>query len=216
MVSIRRVKQGDENSLAYIQTESWKAAFKDIVPADKLERCTEIDRATAMYKGLLEENKGYGYILEIDGKPHCIAYWDASREKDLPGYAELICIHSLQDKWHQGYGSMMMEKVLADVAAAGFSKIMLWVFDQNTRAINFYKKHGFAETDRKQPALGAVEVMLEKNVSALRKINTEDAYAQWQYTTNLPEDENGLTNPYHGISYDEYVNTVLAKMEVID
>ncbi len=34
----------------------------------------------------------------------------------------------------------------------------------------------------------------------LRKINKEDAKAQWEYTTNLPEDENGLTNPYKGVN----------------
>ena len=46
----------------------------------------------------------------------------------------------------------------------------------------------------------------------LKKINIDDAYAQWKYTTNLPEDENGLTNPYHGVSYDEYIKTVLPKI----
>ena len=35
-VTIRRVKMGDENILAYIQTESWKEAFRDIVPEEKL------------------------------------------------------------------------------------------------------------------------------------------------------------------------------------
>ena len=43
----------------------------------------------------------------------------------------------------------------------------------------------------------------------LRKINTQDAYAQWEYTTNLPTDENGLTNPYNGISYNEYIEKAL-------
>ena len=43
----------------------------------------------------------------------------------------------------------------------------------------------------------------------LRKINTQDAFAQWEYTTALPEDENGLTNPYHGVSYDVYLEKVL-------
>ena len=43
----------------------------------------------------------------------------------------------------------------------------------------------------------------------LRKINTEDAKAQWEYTTTLPADENGLTNPYNGVSYDEYIEKVL-------
>lgn len=43
----------------------------------------------------------------------------------------------------------------------------------------------------------------------LRKINREDARAQWEYTTELPADENGLTNPYHGVSYAEYIDKVL-------
>ena len=40
-VHSRRVKIGDENSLAYVQTESWKEAFKEIVPADLLLKCTD-------------------------------------------------------------------------------------------------------------------------------------------------------------------------------
>ena len=43
----------------------------------------------------------------------------------------------------------------------------------------------------------------------LRKINLRDAAAQWAYTAALPADENGLTNPYHGVSYEEYVEKVL-------
>ena len=39
----------------------------------------------------------------------------------------------------------------------------------------------------------------------LRKINTQDAFTQWEYTTALPSEENGLTNPYHGVSYDAYL-----------
>ena len=43
----------------------------------------------------------------------------------------------------------------------------------------------------------------------LRKINEQDAAAQWEYTTALPADENGLTNPYCGVSFDEYLTNVL-------
>ena len=43
----------------------------------------------------------------------------------------------------------------------------------------------------------------------LRKINMHDAPAQWEYTTALPADENGLTNPYHGVSFEEYREKVL-------
>ncbi len=164
MVNIRKVKKGDENILACIQTESWKEAFKDIVPDELLLKCTEKERAAAMYKRLLEEHKGNGYILELDGEPHCIAWWDESREKNMPEYAELICIHSLKDNWHKGYGSMMMDRVLGDVKAAGYSKIMLWVFDNNMRAIKFYEAHGFNASGQKKPALGAVEEMYVREI----------------------------------------------------
>lgn len=46
----------------------------------------------------------------------------------------------------------------------------------------------------------------------LRKINWEDAYAQWQYTTNLPKDENGLTNDFFGVSFEEYKEKVLPEL----
>lgn len=159
---IRKVKKGDEISLAYVQTESWRAAFQKIVPADILEKYTEIERITEMYKKLLAENRGNGYILELDKKPHCIAWWDAAREKDMTGFAELICIHSLEDNWHKGYGKMMMEQILNDMKNAGYSSIMLWVFENNIRAIKFYEKYGFVASGRKQPAFGAVEKMYTK------------------------------------------------------
>ena len=46
----------------------------------------------------------------------------------------------------------------------------------------------------------------------LRKINTDDAFAQWEYTAALPADENGLTNPFHGVSYEEYKEKVLPRL----
>ncbi len=116
---IRKVQQGDANTLAYIQTESWKAAFAGILDAETLEKCTDIDRATAMYQRLLDENKGNGYLLSVDGTPHCIAYWDTARDAELTGKAELICIHSLPENWHKGYGRQMMNRVLKDIKENG-------------------------------------------------------------------------------------------------
>ncbi len=51
--------------------------------------------------------------------------------------------------------------------------------------------------------------MRRRAETELRKINTGDARAQWEYTAALPENENGLTNPYHGVMFDEYLEKVL-------
>ena len=162
MVHIRRAQSGDEETLARIQTESWKAAFAGIVPAELLAQCTNVERAEKMYARLLAERRGNGYILELDGKAHCIAWWDAAKDDDMPGAAELRCIHSLPDNWRRGYGSRMMERVLTDIKAAGYETIVLWVFARNERAIRFYEAHGFTASGKKQDALGTVEEMYVK------------------------------------------------------
>lgn len=162
--TIERVKLGDEAALAHIQVESWKAAFKGILPPDVLERATGIERVTAMYKRLLEQRIGNGYLLRVEGQPHCIAWWDKTRTHDMPGYAELICIHSLPDRWHQGYGSKMMETVLRDVAQAGYAKIMLWVFEENHSAKRFYEKHGFTTDGKAKSGVEPVEICYQKNL----------------------------------------------------
>ena len=161
---IRKVQQGDASNLAYIQTESWKAAFTSILDAETLTKCTNIERATSMYQRLLDEKKGNGYLLTVDGKPHCIAYWDAARDSELVGKAELICIHSLPNNWHKGYGSMMMNRILKDIKEAGYSEVVLWVFRENLRARAFYEANGFALTDFSKPAFDAEEVLYSKKI----------------------------------------------------
>ncbi len=161
-VEIRRVHKGDESTLALIQTESWKAAFKEIVEPDTLRKCTDINKATSMYKSLLENDKGNGYLLFVDEKPHCLAYWDAARDEEFSGKAELIAIHSLPGNWHKGYGKQMMDRVLADIAEAGYKEVILWVFTDNKPARAFYESVGFVATQYKQPALGTEEMCYKK------------------------------------------------------
>ena len=160
--SIERVKLGDEATLALIQTESWKAGFKDILNPETLQRYTQLDKATAMYRHLLENNIGNGYLMKVEGIPHCIAWWSASRENDMPDYAELICIHSLPDRWRKGYGKKMMNAVMRDIKDAGYSKVILWVFEENIRARRFYETLGFIMTGKTKKDLEATEICYEK------------------------------------------------------
>lgn len=65
---IRRVKQGDADALGAVQTASWKAAFRGILSEEMLEKLTDPQKAAAMYRRLLADGTGNGYIGEIDGK----------------------------------------------------------------------------------------------------------------------------------------------------
>lgn len=163
-ITIREAEPGDEKILAYIQTESWKSAFADIISAEDMERCTDIAKAEAMYENVFKSGYAEMSVLEIDGKPHCIAAWSKSRNPQFSDCAELICIHSLCDKWGKGYGSMMMNHIIDEINNSGYNSVLLWVFEKNTRARTFYEKHGFELTDNTQISYGAVEVMYRKKL----------------------------------------------------
>ena len=161
---IRKAVPGDEQVLAYIQKESWKAAFSGILSPEELARCTDLQKAEQMYHGVLRR-EGCNMAIElVNDQPHCIAAWGTNRCDMGNEVGELICIHSLQNNWAKGYGSAMMEYVLAQLRQAKFDSVILWVFEANIRARRFYEKHGFELTKQKKLANGIAERMYKKDL----------------------------------------------------
>ena len=163
-IRLRRVRPGDEADLASIHNESWKSAFAHILDGETLKRQTDPARAEAMYRSLLEQHTGNGYLLTLDGAPHCMAWWDRARDAAFAGKAELICIHSLPANRRRGCGRQMMERVLADIRAAGFAEVVLWVFRANTAARAFYESLGFRISGDTKITLGAEEICYQKRL----------------------------------------------------
>ena len=163
-IELCRARSGDEKILAYIQTESWKAAFSGILSSEELERSTDLEKAESMYRNVLSQDFVNLVIEYVDRSPHCIAGWSQNRSDLGANVAELICIHSLCDQWHQGYGSIMMHHILDDIKEKGYSEVILWVFEKNRNARRFYEKHGFGSTSLKNQSHGAIEIMYSKRL----------------------------------------------------
>lgn len=130
-IEIYKAKPGDEKILAYIQAESWKAAFAEILTAQELKRCTDLEKCKEMYQKVLEHSEISIWIEKVDKKPHCIAAWSPNRDKLGKDVAELICI-------------------LGEMKKAGYVKVVLWVFEKNLRARAFYEKQEFVQDGRRQ------------------------------------------------------------------
>ena len=163
-VEIIKAVSGDEKILAYIQTQSWKTAFHHILSAEELEKSTNIDNVEEMYRKVLSHDIVHLEIELVDEKPHCIAGWSQNRNQLGSETAELICIHSLENQRRQGYGSVMMKHLLHEIKQAGYSEVILWVFEKNHIARNFYEKHGFVLTDKTKEAQGIVELLYSKKI----------------------------------------------------
>lgn len=161
---LRKAQPADAELLAYVQTESWKAAFADILDAEELARCTDMKKTTAMYEKVLANPAIHMNLLLVDGKAHGITAWSRNRGSLPEQVAELICIHSLPDKWRKGYGSLMMEQALKEMEESTYEEAILWVFADNARARAFYEKHGFVLSGQEKLAQGIKEIMYQKKL----------------------------------------------------
>ena len=57
-----------------------KEAFSSILSEEDLKKYTDIEKAETMYAEVFKNNFGKGFILSVEGNPHCIAFWSKSRE----------------------------------------------------------------------------------------------------------------------------------------
>ena len=67
-IELRRAELGEEKILAYIQTESWKAAFSEILSPEELEKCTNLEKAEEMYRNVLNGHFVHLVIEYVEGK----------------------------------------------------------------------------------------------------------------------------------------------------
>ncbi len=58
-IEIRNAQQGDEKTFAYIQTASWKQAFKDIISEEVMTKHTDLSGVEAMYKRVISNPAMY-------------------------------------------------------------------------------------------------------------------------------------------------------------
>lgn len=161
-IQIRTAVPEDVQAVSRIQIESWWSAFADILTTQTLEEHLKEDAIEQMYRHVLADERFHGLLLTLDGQPHAMAFWSAARGEQTPGLAELICIHILKENWGKGYGSQLMERALAEMKAAGYREVLLWVFEQNLRARRFYEKFGFSLSGQQQNNLGANEIQYRK------------------------------------------------------
>lgn len=93
IVALKKAAPEDARTLAYIQCESWKSAFRGILSDEDLTRRTDVQKTEAMYERVLSDPAMHLTIETVDEKPHCIAVWSRSRA-DLGKAAAEPDLHS--------------------------------------------------------------------------------------------------------------------------
>ena len=83
-------------------------------------------------------------MLFKDGKATACITYGKSRDESLEDFAEIISLYVLPEYWSQKQGYELMRFCMQRLKEQEFYQIYLWVLKENKRAIQFYKKVGFA------------------------------------------------------------------------
>lgn len=142
-MEIRHIKQTDDKfAISRIYEESWKFAYKDIMPQDYLESIP----AGRWIPNLDKEGMNTLVLLE-DGMFVGTSSYCKSRFSDFSNFGEIVSIYVLPQYIGKGYGKKLLDAVVEELAQLGFRDIFLWVLEDNLRARKFYEKAGFTPSD---------------------------------------------------------------------
>lgn len=132
----------DATSMSTIHANSWKKAYKDLLPDEYLKRI-KVSRWVDMITNGLEDDTMKAWVATIEDKIiACICLGD-SRYKGYEKQLELISIYVLPEYWNLGVGSLLIDGAFTYAANNKYLEIGLWVLDGNKSAIRFYEKRGF-------------------------------------------------------------------------
>ncbi len=138
-MEIRHIRQNDDRfAISRIYEESWKFAYKDIIPQSYLASIP----AGGWASNLDKEGMNTLVLIENDTFIGTASYCK-SRFPDFDGFGEIVSIYLLPKYMGKGYGKCLLDAVVRELECLGFQDIFLWVLEDNLRARKFYEKAGF-------------------------------------------------------------------------
>ncbi len=134
--------EDDKLAISKIYEESWKYAYKNIIPQDYLDSIEE-----GRWVVTLNICEWQTFVCIDNGKYIGTSSFCKSRFEQYPNCGEIISIYFLPEYMGKGYGKKLFEAVVSELKAQGYNEIFLWVLDDNVAAKRFYEKQGFSPTD---------------------------------------------------------------------
>lgn len=143
-MEIRYITESDDRlAISKVYEESWKYAYKDIVPQEYLESIPE-----GQWAPRIEQEDRKNIIMLREGMIIGTTGFGKSRMAEMDGFGEIISIYLLPAYIGKGYGRLLLQTALDELRRQGFYKVFLWVLEENRRARLFYERFGFVQSGR--------------------------------------------------------------------
>ncbi len=143
LVTIRVAKPGDEAEIANVHLNSWREAYRGLLPQDMLDSLplTFKKRKLQWQNAIIETQTKL--ILVADNYSGIVGFalFTACRDPGMEKMAEVAAIYLFEKFKGQGVGFALLSSGLKQMCARGFQEAYCWVLDKNP-TIKFYERSG--------------------------------------------------------------------------
>lgn len=157
-MTVRVATAADADAIGRVQVETWRAAYRGLMPDDAIARFDVVERQRMWRDGLSREPRpgSATFVAEVDGEVAGFASVGGCREED--GIGELFAIYLLPSCWDRGIGRALLERAEEWLRSSGFTRAILWVMEGNERGECFYRAAGWMRDGRKLDIFQGAEV----------------------------------------------------------
>jgi GNAT superfamily N-acetyltransferase len=161
--TIRRARVEDADAIGRVQVETWRAAYRGLLP-DEIVDSFDVEERRRLWREGLSRPRRPGsetLIVEVGGAVVGFTSVGVWREGDKPaeGVGELFTIYVDPAHWSTGVGRALIARAEESMRRSGFVEGRLWVLDGNERAERFYRAAGWERDGRKVDEFQGAEVI---------------------------------------------------------
>jgi ribosomal protein S18 acetylase RimI-like enzyme len=128
-----------------VHVDSWRAAYRELVPESYLRGFTYQWREEC-FRDFLTTKAEETYVVLVDGEIVGLLTVGVARDADLDidRTGEIWGIYISPDHWRQGIGKRLAEEAEKLLESRGCEAAVLWVLEGNQQARRFYEAMGFS------------------------------------------------------------------------
>ena len=144
-IAIRPATPDDAPPLAIVHVDSWRSAYRGLVPASILDGL-DYDRRAVRFRESLAAHTEETYLAEGDGEILGFLTVGPCRDEDVDREVtgEIWGIYLAPQHWRKGIGTALCLYGEQLLRSRGYRQAVLWVFAGNDQARRFYEAMGFA------------------------------------------------------------------------
>ena len=159
-MNIFRASPEDAYAIAKIHVDSWREAYRTILPAEYLAALS-VEKRQAFWTQSIAEGRSELWLAKADGVTQAWINFGKSRDDDLDATdAEIWALYVAPPFWSKGIGLQLLLKAKDCMRSQGFSSCSLWVLSENFRAVRFYEMVGFKLGINSSKSMGLAGIQL--------------------------------------------------------